>query len=312
MVSAKSNNVEVAVIILTMNQRDTTLLCLTSFYSVHSPPYRILLWDNGSQDGTAEAVRQMFPQVMVHHHYENIGVASGRNVAAKMAIEAFNPAYLFFMDNDMTVTPDFLEALVEPFGHLDHLAQTTGKIRMMGNERRIYGAGGCRINFWLGDTRHVGYTELDRGQYDEKRKCIPSGGCMMVRADVFTHLGGFDGAFDPYGPEDLDFGLRVARAGYYGLYVPEAIVFHDVRPGRTISSGQYTENYAYHRVRNWFLFMDRHASPVQKLGFLMLGLPSLLIGFVIRQSKRGNLLASLRALGRGTYDYWKSSLKSRR
>jgi GT2 family glycosyltransferase len=306
------NKLKVAVIILTMNQRDKTLRCLSSFTTVKSPLFRIILWDNGSRDGTIQAVSEEFPQVIVHYHPENIGVASGRNAGAKIAIENFNPAYMLFIDNDMTVSPGFLEALIEPFDRETQLAQTTGKIKFLDDQLQLYGAGGCRINFWLGDTRHVGFTELDRGQYDQPKKCIPSGGCMLVRTDVYKQLDGFDTAFDPYGPEDLDFGLRAVKAGYYGLYIPQAIVFHDARPGRTYGSGQYTENFAYHRIRNWFLFMGRHASLVQKLGFLILGLPTLLIGFIIRQSKRGDLLASSQALIRGTFNFWKSSLNPRR
>jgi GT2 family glycosyltransferase len=311
MAAPGKNRVEVAVVILTMNQRDKTLRCLSSFGAVDAPPYRIVLWDNGSQDGTIEAVRELFPDVVARHHPQNIGVASGRNAAARIAVEHFSPIYLFFLDNDMTVTPRFLEALVEPFAGDSRLAQTTGKIRIMDDEQRIYGAGGCRTNFWLGDTKHVGYTEIDYGQYDEAKACMPSGGCMLVRADIFQQLGGFDTVFDPYGPEDLDFGFRVAKAGYYGLYVPRSVVFHDTRPGRTFEGGAYTQTYASHRARNWFVFMRRHASPLQRLGFLVVGIPYSLSGLIIREGKKGNLLTAMRGLARGTLDYWKSSLTPR-
>jgi GT2 family glycosyltransferase len=249
--------------------------------------------------------------VVTHHHPQNIGAGSGRNAAVRIAVERFSPTYLFFLDNDMTVTPGFLEALVEPFAEDSCLALTTGKIRIMDDERRIYGAGGCRVNFWLGDTRHVGYTEIDHGQYDRPKKCIASTGCMLVRADVFQQLGGFDAVFDPYGLEDLDFALRVANAGYYGSYVPQSVVFHDTRPGRTFEGGAYTQTYASHRARNWFVFLRRHASPLQQLGFLVVGVPYLLSGFVIRQSRSGNLLGALGGLARGTFDYWRSSLSTR-
>jgi GT2 family glycosyltransferase len=302
---------DIVIVILTTNQREKTLRCLSSFGAVTSPSYRFVLWDNGSQDGTVEAVREAFPNVLAHHYPQNIGVASGRNAAARIAVERFSPTYLFFLDNDMTVTPGFLEALVEPFSENSRLAQTTGKIKILDDERRIYGAGGCRVNFWLGDTRHVGYTEIDRGQYDVSKTCIPSGGCMLVRAKVFQQLGGFDTVFDPYGPEDLDFGFRVAKAGYYGLYVPQSVVFHDTRPGRTFEGGAYTQTYASHRARNWFAFMRRHASPLQQLGFLVVGVPYLLSGFLVRQSKRGNLFRALGGLARGTFDYWRSSLSTR-
>src|SRR5688500_14053434 len=93
----------VTVIILTMNQRDKTLSCLSSFRTVKGPAYKIVVWDNGSHDSTAEAVREAFPEVLVHHYPGNLGVASGRNAAAKLAIATFQPTYLLFLDNDMVI-----------------------------------------------------------------------------------------------------------------------------------------------------------------------------------------------------------------
>jgi peptidoglycan/xylan/chitin deacetylase (PgdA/CDA1 family) len=98
----ESSNVKVVVILLTMNQKEKTIRCLKSFRSVISPPCKIVLWDNGSDDGTAEMVRQEFPDVLVHHHPQNAGVATGRNEATKIAMNSFNPAYLLFLYNDMT------------------------------------------------------------------------------------------------------------------------------------------------------------------------------------------------------------------
>ena len=293
---------KVAVILLTMNQRDKTLRCLNSFEAVHRPKYRIILWDNGSQDGTVDAVNREYPNVITHHHPENIGVASGRNKAARLAIDQTSPEYLLFMDNDMTVSPNLLEALVAPFDDTPMLAQTTGKILDMDDSRRIYGAGGNRIRFWLGDTKHLGYGEVDRGQYDTPKPCIPSGGCLFVKTKIFQEIGGFDPCFDPYGPEDLDFGLKVAKAGYSARYVPNAILYHESKPGRTFEGGLYTEKFAALRVQHWFTFMKRHASNWEILGFLLIGIPYLLCSFVVRQARRGNLRSSLRVLFRGTFN----------
>jgi len=53
------------------------------------PGMRILVWDNGSTDGTVEAVQSTYPQVIAHHHPINLGVASGRNAGAKLVLERF-------------------------------------------------------------------------------------------------------------------------------------------------------------------------------------------------------------------------------
>jgi GT2 family glycosyltransferase len=292
--------VTVAVVILTVNQRETTLRCLASLRGVKSPDHRVLVWDNGSNDGTVAAVVDADPDVVVHRHPRNLGVASGRNAAAALAMQRFNPRYLAFIDNDMLVSPDFLQALVAPFANDPRLGQAQAKIRLLRDPQRLNDGGGNRIQFWLGRTRPVGFGELDHGQYDQPRRCVSCGGAMVVRTDVFRMLGGFDPVFDPFGPEDLDFSLRLARAGYYALYVPGAVVFHEV--SHTFGGGSYTEGYARLKARHWFVFMRRHAPLHEQLAFFCVGAPYRLLRLIIREVKRGNV-AAVRGIGRGLADH---------
>lgn len=303
MVPEETNSAKIAVIILTVNQRENTIQCLSSLKSVKSPPHNILLWDNGSTDGTAETVREAFPEVLVHSHPMNIGAAAGRNGAAELAIKTFAPSHLLFIDNDTVVSSTFLEALLRPFEGNNRVAQTTPKIRSLKDNLRLEEAGGTRIRFWLGSTIGVGYGEIDCGQHDKAEKCI-AGGCMLVRTDVFKKIRGFDPKFDPYGYEDLDFSLRLYEADYYCLYVPQSLIFHD--RSQTFESGQYTEKYACYKARNWLFFMRRHAPLRGQIGFLFLGAPLLFIRMLIRESRKGNL-AAVRGLVTGIFDFKKSS-----
>jgi GT2 family glycosyltransferase len=280
----------IAVVMLTMNQCDKTVRCLSSFGKVTSPPHRIILWDNGSRDGTVETVRKLFPDVLTHHSPTNLGVASGRNAGAALAIERFSPSHLLFIDNDMIVAPDFISALFAPFSTGDSaLAQTSAKIKFMDDEHYLYSAGGSRVRFWLGETKPIGHGERDDGQHDRPKHCIAQGGAMLVRTDVFQQLGGFDPAFNPYGPEDLDFALRARQAGYYSLYIPQAVVFHE--RSQTFEDGRYTERYASNKAQKWFLFMNRHATWMQRLGFYLIGAPFLLTRTLIREGRKGNFAA---------------------
>lgn len=282
----ESSAANIAVIVLTVNQRDRTARCLGSLLASEQPPPHVIVWDNGSQDGTGEAIRAAFPEVLVHHHPVNLGVASGRNAAAALAIQAFNPSYLLFLDNDMLLEPGFVSALLRPFLEDARIGQTQAKLRFMHDRQRINDGGGCRINFALGRTRPVGFGEMDRGQFDAPKPCIACGGAMMVRADIFNQLGGFDALFDPFGPEDLDFSLRLAKAGYQALYVPQAVAYHEV--SHTFGGG-YSENYARHKSRHWLAFLQRHASPAEKLGFILLGAPYLVLRLMVREGRKGNL-----------------------
>jgi GT2 family glycosyltransferase len=118
---------------------------------------------------------------------------------------------------------------------------------------------------------------------------------MMVQSEVFQQLSGFDSLFGPFGPEDLDFSLRLQKAGYKAMYVPKAVGYHQV--SHTYGTG-YSEEYARHKSRHWLLFMRRHASPWQKLAFYIFGFPILAVKVFFREAKRGNL-GAIRGLLQG-------------
>jgi GT2 family glycosyltransferase len=295
---------KIAVIILTLNQRDRTLQCLANLLATQEPEFGVVLWDNGSQDGTAEALREAFPQVLVHRSLANLGVASGRNAAAELAIQTFNPTHLLFLDNDMLVEPGFVSALFEPFSEVADLGQTQAKLRFMDDRSRLNDGGGAKINFVLWQITPVGFGEPDRGQYDTVRSCVSCGGAMMVRTDLFERLNGFDPIFDPFGPEDLDFSLRLRKAGFRALYVPRALAYHAV--SHTFGEG-YPEEYARHKSRHWFTFMRRHATFAQHIGFFLYGVPVLSMRVVLREGRKGNL-AAIRGLIKGVLDFSKSSI----
>lgn len=290
-----------AVILATLDQREKTLRCLASLARVTYPPFDTVVWDNGSTDGTVAAVREAFPGVVAHHHPTNLGAGSGKNAGARLAIERFDSDFLVFLDNDTTVEPDFLRLLAAPFAEEPGLAQTTPKILMLGREDTLYGAAGCRIDFVFAQTNHIGHGEKDRGQYDRRVRCIPSGGCMLVPRDIFEELGGFDPVFDPYGPEDLDFGLRARRAGYHALFVPEAVVYHEPRPGKTFVGPGYSAAYARNKARLWMIFLRRHASAWDRARFYGFGAPIGVLRRASRELLRGNP-GALSGLFRGALD----------
>lgn len=270
----------VAIVMLTWNQREMTMRSLAELERYRGPA-DVVLWDNGSTDGTPDAIAAAFPGVVVHRHPRNLGVASGRNAAAALAIERFAPTHLLFLDNDMLVTEGFIEALLEPFTVDPNLGQAMGKFRFLDDPERLNDAGGCRINFLMGTTQPVGYGEIDRGQYDEPRSGIVCGGAMnLVRTDVFQELGGFSSAYDPHGPEDIDFSLRLLAAGFGTRYVPAALGYH--RASQTFGATRFSVAYTRNRVLQWLRFLRRHGSPLQQVGFFLVGAPFRAVRIVVR------------------------------
>jgi len=294
---SERTRVDVACVVLTWNQREVTLRFLESLVEARGDmDLGVLVFDQGSEDATDAAIRERFPEVDVRRSPTNLGVASGRNAGAALALERFRPRFLVFLDNDLILTPGFFDALLAPLEADPRLGQTQAKLRFLDDPERLNDGGGCRIRWWLGETLPIGFGELDEGQRDTPAPCISCGGAMAVRADLFSELGGFDAVFDPVGPEDLDFSLRLQGEGHRALYVPQAMAFHAVN--HSFGGGAYTEDYAQHKARNWLVFMMRHAHLHQKLGFFLVGAPWLALRAASREIRSGNL-GALRGWVRG-------------
>lgn len=287
---------KVAVAILTHNQREMTLDCLEHVLKMRGPAFDVVLWDNGSEDGTVEAVRQRFPQVIAHHNPVNLGVASGRNAVAKLAFEKLDPEFILFLDNDIEVDPAFMEQLLDGFSERENVGQTQAKLLFYDERNRLNDGGGCQISFWRGTTSPVGFNEIDEGQRDQRKPCVACGGAMLTRSELFRELGGFDAKFNPVGPEDIDYSLRLQKAGHAALFIPEAVGYHRVM--HTFGGGRYSEEYAKHKARNWFVFLKRHAPLHHKIGFFCVSAPLLVLRLVIRESRQGNF-GAIRGMLRG-------------
>ena len=285
----------VVVIILTYKQREKTLACLSALLGCEDIPFKVLVWDNGSQDDTLAAVRAEFPTVLTYYSEDNLGVAGGRNASSQFAIRKYGVTHLLFLDNDILVEPGFVGGLYEPFENVAQLGQTQAKLRFMHDRGLINDGGGAQISFVFWRVKPVGFGELDKGQYDSPKPCISCGGAMMVRSDLFQKLNGFDPLFGPFGPEDLDFSLRLQKSGYQAMYIPKAVGYHQV--SHTFGAG-YSEEYAQHKSRHWLLFMRRHASFGQKIAFYLFGAPILIVQVILREVRRGNWKA-IRGLAQG-------------
>ena len=80
----------IAIILLTINQRETTLRALRSLVPDLPPRARMLVWDNGSDDCTVDAVAREFPQMTASITTPTISVSrQGGTRGAALAIEAF-------------------------------------------------------------------------------------------------------------------------------------------------------------------------------------------------------------------------------
>lgn len=255
----------VAIVVLNLNEKAKTLRCLSSVAELDYSPYEVVLVDNGSTDGSVEAIAQVFPHIHVVRNPCNLGVAGGRNRGIAYANKHFPYGYLLFLDNDAWLERSALRELVRVMQSDPQVGLASPKIYQAGAPMVLAGAGGHRINWYTGTIRTVGAGEVDRGQYDGNHPITCSGSGVLVRRAVFERIGGLDDAFNPYGWEDLDFSLRARAAGFGIRFVPTAITHHE---GGKAGRGRALPEYEESKTKNFFLIMKRHATRVQWACFL--------------------------------------------
>lgn len=194
----------------------------------HSPSWaRVIVADNGSTDGSLQLLRSRFPMVQVIDLQHNHGFAQGYN----LALQQVQADYYLLLNSDVEVTPHWLEPLLASISADERIFACQPKI--LSHRQPDYfehaGAAGGMIDvlgypFCRGRLFHT--TEKDEGQYDQLTAVFwASGACMLVRADYFHQLGGFDGDFFAH-MEEIDLCWRAKNAGYKVVYCPQSTVYH--------------------------------------------------------------------------------------
>ena len=281
----------VAALVLSYQGRDVTLGALESLTRQDYPACDLAVIDNGSTDGTAEAVAAARPGVAVLRAAENRGPVGGVNLGLAWA-RAGGYDYALVLNNDIEADPGLVGALVAA-AEADPTIGCVGPKAYYYRERdRIWSAGG-RIRFREAVTAEAGEGEVDRGQWDRDREVGYVNGCaMLIRRAALEAAGPWDPLYF-LGVEDADFCLRVRRAGYRCWYAHRARLWHMV--ART--AGGYKPARTFNTGRNTALFVRRWGSPRQKLRAALAAIASLPLAFLRELPRRNTAAVTAKARG---------------
>jgi hypothetical protein len=246
----------VAIIVLTWNGKAMTMECLESLASLEYGNARVIVVDNGSTDGTADAVRSAYGErVTIIENPRNLGFSLGNNVGIRHALEK-GADFVLLLNNDTVVDPALVDRLVEGITISKNIGIVGPKIYYASPPDRIWFAGG-EVFLSRGVSRHIGIRERDTGRYDTVRDVDYVTGCaLMARRGVFDSIGHLDPTFPAY-YEDVDFCMRARRRGFRVVYVPAGRVWHKISSS---TGGQLGAAKVSRKLKSTFLFLRRYAS----------------------------------------------------
>ncbi len=215
----------VSVVVVNWNAGPALARCLASLATDAAAGTEVVVVDNASTDGSADAATRDHRWARLVSSPANVGFARGANAGAAAA----RGGVLVFLNPDATVEPGAVGVLVEAL-------ETTPAAGIAGgglsDEAGGWQPGAARfavLPHLLLDTT-LGRVWVRRRRAAHAVDWV-YGTFMAVRRDVFHALGGFDGAYFLYG-EDLDLCHRAHERGWRTIHVPDARARH----GRNVSA----------------------------------------------------------------------------
>ncbi|WP_019638569.1 glycosyltransferase family 2 protein [Paenibacillus fonticola] len=241
-----------SIIIPTYNQKELLLRCISGIEAHTELPYEIIIVDDGSTDGTREALRKRRGSFRVGFHQKNLGFASAINTGLMMA----KGSTIVLLNNDVLVTERWLSQMLIALNNSS--AAAVGPVTN-------YISGAQQI-----DTAYNSLREMER--FAAKHNVSDSlkwrytdrlvGFCLLFPRDVFEEVGYFDEGYEIGNFEDDDWILRLQLQGKRLMIAGDTFVHH-IGSVTMKSLGQ--EGFAAVNDRNEQFFYKKWGNPFELL-----------------------------------------------
>jgi GT2 family glycosyltransferase len=278
--SSDLEDIDLSIIVVSFNTLQMTLECLRSIYSeTLVTKFEIIVVDNSSVDGSADAIRSEFSEVKLIALEENIGFARANNLAANQA----HGRKILLLNPDTVV-------IARAIDHLVTFSNETPSYRLWGgrtlNTDGSLNASSCwrRMSLWNLTCFTFGLSRLaprspffnseSYGGWDRntvRHVDIVTGCFLMIERALWENLRGFDPDFFMYA-EDADLCHRARRAGARPTITPTAEIIHHGSVSEASEVDKRTKLF-----KGKVTLMKRHWSPLtQRIGRVLFLLVPLL------------------------------------
>jgi N-acetylglucosaminyl-diphospho-decaprenol L-rhamnosyltransferase len=276
---------EVSVIIVSYNTCDMTLACINSVLAQsRSTQIEIIVVDNGSTDGSADAIEKSFHNIDLIKSSENLGFAKGNNLAAQRA----SGKYILLLNPDTVILDNAIERLLK-FANSNPAAGIWGGRTVFAdgslNPASSWGFMSLTSLFF----HSIGLSALFRSssffnpeaygnwRRDSVRHVDIVTGCfLLITKNLWNRLDGLDESFFMYA-EEADLCYRAKALGAHPIVTPDAKIIHYGGASEATRSGKMIK-----LLKGKSTFIKKHWNGVfAKLGILLLELAVLvrLLGF---------------------------------
>lgn len=222
-----------SVVVLNWNTRELVLACLRAL-AAETPQHarEVIVVDNGSTDGSADAIAAAFPRVRLLRNAENRLYSAGNN----QGVAAAAGEYVCTLNSDTEVRPGALDLLVDFLAaHPEHGAVSPKLVDPDGTVQRACQRFPSLLSalcfdswwgtWWPGSWVQARYLMADFDHLRSRDVPQPPGACFLMRRAEWLQFGGLDENLSLFF-NDVDLCRRLWRAGRRIHYLAEAEVLH--------------------------------------------------------------------------------------
>lgn len=202
------------------NRKETTLKFIKSFSKQTYKDYQVVIVDDGSTDGSSEAIKTIFPNVIILKGDGNLWWTGSMNKGLKYILSiAKNTDYLLAINDDVTVKDNYIEKLISASKKNDN--SIVGSLYVDSLKRGITYDSGVKI-----DWKHYIYNQIP---YDQNRKIVGNIDTLATRGalipiDTIIKVGIFEKKLRHYGA-DYEYFFRAKKLGFQLYMSYEAVVY---------------------------------------------------------------------------------------
>lgn len=218
---------------------------------------QIIVVDNGSETDEAMLLHQHYPYITTIRSEQNLGFAGGNNLGIEKAIYP----YLFFINNDTTVTFDCWSPLVERMKSDTKIGMVCPKIYYEYAPDTLQFAGYTPLHPITQRNHMIGYQQKDVGQFENALPIPYAMGAAMLTSKIVVEKAGMmpECYFLYY--EELDWSERIKDAGYEVWFEPKSSIYHK----ESMATGRVSPLKQYYLTRNRILFAKRNLKSIYRI-----------------------------------------------